>query len=155
MAQELSTLGVTVLYAVETTANTRPTTGYTQIPGIKAVPDMNSEPEGIDVTPLEETQYRRYVPGLRDMGGSLAFTANLNTTFETAWNNAVTAFGNLTDGKGMWWEVRVPSFKSFFFRGEPNPLGMSAMDVNSPLEVDAYITPNKVYGWGTHSTTSG
>lgn len=69
MAQELSTLGVTLLYAAESTLNVRPTAGYVQIPGIKSVPDMNSEPEGIDVTPLEETQYRRYVPGLRDMGG--------------------------------------------------------------------------------------
>ena len=155
MAQELSTLGVTLGWASEATLNVRPTSGYTPIPGIKSVPDMNSEPQGIDVTPLEETQYRRYVPGLRDMGGSLAFTANLNSTFETAWGNAVTAFGNLTDGKGMWWEVRVPGFKSFYFRGEPNALGMSAMDVNSPLEVDAYITPNKVHGWDTHSTTSG
>ena len=47
------------------------------------------------------------------------------------------------------------AFGSFFFAGIPSPLGMSAMDVNSVLEVDAYITPNIIYGWGTSSTTSG
>lgn len=155
MAQELSTLGVTLLYAGESTAGTRPTSGYTKIPGVKAVPDMNQEPEGIDVTDLEETQFRKYVPGLRDLGGALAFTANLTSPFKTAWEGAVSAYDALTGGKEMWWEVRVPNFYSFYFKGEPNPLGMSAMDVNAALEIDAYITPKGVEGWAASSAVSG
>lgn len=154
MAQELSTLGVTLRYAVETTAGTRPTTGYTKIPGVKSIPDFNPEPDGIDVTPLEETMYRRYVPGLRDIGGAMAFTANMCDPFKTAWDAAVTAYAALTGGKDMWWEICVPGFKSFFFAGEPNALGMNSMDVNSPLEVDAYVTPHKVEGWGNSTTIS-
>jgi hypothetical protein len=113
---------------------------------------MNSEPEGIDVTDLEETDFRRYVPGLRDLGGSLSFTANLTTPFKTAWDAAVTAYGALTGGKEMWWEVKVPNFQSFYFKGEPNSLGMSAMDVNAALEIEAYITPKGVEGWASSST---
>ena len=35
---DLSTAGVHFYYAVETTAGTRPTTGYIDLPGIKSTP---------------------------------------------------------------------------------------------------------------------
>ncbi len=59
MALELSTAGVLLKYACETTAGTRPTTGYTQIPNIKSIPDFNPEPESLEVTDLSDTEWRR------------------------------------------------------------------------------------------------
>ena len=59
MAQELSTAGVLLKYAVETTAGTRPTTGYTTVPSIKSIPDLNPEPESLEVTDLSDTEWRR------------------------------------------------------------------------------------------------
>lgn len=44
----MSTAGVTVNYAVEATAGTRPTTGYIKIPSIKSVPEMNPSPETLE-----------------------------------------------------------------------------------------------------------
>ena len=59
MALELSTSGVLLKYAVESTAGTRPTTGYTQVPNIKSIPDFNPEPESLEVTDLSDTEWRR------------------------------------------------------------------------------------------------
>ena len=153
MAQELSTAGVLLKYAVESTAGTRPTTGYTQVPNIKSIPDFNPEPESLEVTDLSDTEWRRYIPGLRDPGGALAFTANLTTQFKTAWETLITAFETAkASNKATWCEIYVPSFGSFYFAGYPSPLGMTAMDVNAVLEIEAYVTPNQIEGWSTSST---
>lgn len=153
MALELSTAGVLLKYCVAT-GDTRPTTGYTQIPNIKSIPDFNPEPESLEVTDLSDTEWRRYIPGLRDPGGALAFTANLTTSFKTAWETLVTAANTAAaSNKATWFEIMVPSFGSFFFAGIPSSLGMTAMDVNSVLEIEAYITPNQIHGWASSSTT--
>lgn len=153
MAQELSTAGVLLKYAVESTAGTRPTTGYTQVPNIKSIPDFNPEPESLEVTDLSDTEWRRYIPGLKDPGGALAFSANLTTGFKTAWETLVTAFETAkASNKATWFEIYVPSFGSFYFAGYPSPLGMTAMDVNAVLEIEAYVTPNQIVGWSTSST---
>ena len=155
MAQELSTAGVLLKYAAASSGTTRPTAGYTQIPCIKSIPDFNPEPESLEVTDLSDTTWRRYIPGLRDPGGALAFTANLTTQFKTAWGNLVTAYATaFAANKSMWFEIMVPNFGSFYFAGIPTELGMTAMDVNAVLEIEAYITPNMVHGWDTSSTTS-
>ena len=155
MAQELSTAGVLLKYCVETTKGTRPTVNYTQIPSIKAIPDFNPEPESLEVTDLSDTEWRRYIAGLKDPGGALSFTANLTTTFKTAWETMVSAYttGASTD-KATWFEIMVPNFGSFYFAGIPSNLGMTAMDVNAVLEIEAYVTPNQIHGWDTSSTTS-
>ena len=156
MAQELSTAGVLLKYCAAASGTTRPTSGYTVVPSIKSIPDFNPEPESLEVTDLSDTTWRRYIAGLRDPGGALAFTANLTTAFKTAWGNLCTAYATAAAaGKSMWFEIYVPSFGSFFFAGIPTELGMSAMDVNAVLEIDAYITPNLIHGWDTSSTTSG
>jgi hypothetical protein len=150
---ELSTAGVLLKYAVEATAGTRPTTGYTQVPSIKAIPDFNPEPESLEVTDLSDTEWRRYIAGLKDPGGALSFTANLTTAFKTAWETLVTAAETAaTTSKATWFEIMVPNFGSFYFAGIPSPLGMSAMDVNAVLEIEAYVTPNQIEGWDTSST---
>ena len=42
MGIAITTAGITVGYAVETTAKTRPTTGYKLIPDLKEIPDMEN-----------------------------------------------------------------------------------------------------------------
>lgn len=155
MAYELSTLGITVNYAVETTAGTRPTTGYTKVAHIKNVPDLAVAPSGIDVTDLEETHNRRYVPGLVDYGDSLGFTANLTSDLITTWATAVTAADTAWEaGKSTWWEIKIPKLgKSFYFSGLPVELGISSADVNAALETVCYITPQAFAGFDTPSTT--
>jgi hypothetical protein len=152
MALELSTAGVLVKYKVGT-GTTRPTSGYTQIPNIKSTPDLNPEPSSLEVTDLSDTEWKRYIPGLKDVGGALAFTANNTTAFQTAWSTLVSAAqtgaasGNLT-----WFEIMVPSLGSFYLSGVPSPLGLSTMEVDAVAEIDAYVSPNTIHGWDTSST---
>ena len=158
MSKELSTLGITLKYCVETTAGTRPTTGYTQIHGIRSLPGFGSEPDAIESTPLEETDWKRYIKGLRDAGGSYGITVNDYDTFRSEWAACVSAYATgQSTGKDTWFEITVPGIASankpsFFFNGEPIELGFNGAEVNSLLENMAYIIPNKTIGWATSST---
>jgi len=151
---EFSSAGVQIRYASESTAGSRPTTGYRVIPSIKGTPDLNSEPSQLQVTDFDDKQWHRYIAGLRDTGGALPLTANMTASFKSAWASLVSAYSTaFASGKSVWFEVAIPNFDSFFFAGQPIELGLKAMDVDSVVEADGYVVPNKIYGWGTSSTS--
>lgn len=152
---DLSSAGVSVNYAVETTAGTMPTSGYTKLTGIKSIPDLNPEPSSLETTTLDETEWKTYIPGLKDPGGALAFTANNTEEFQTEWAEMVTeAEAAEAAGKATWFAIIIPGLtKAFFFAGMPSPLGLSAIDVDSVIEVDGYVTPSTIEGWNTAPTT--
>ncbi len=156
MGIALSTAGVTIGYAVEATAGTRPTTGYTNIPDIKEVPEMNPEPETLETTTLAETEYKTYIEGLKDLGGALSFLANFTSELEEAWSELVEAYKTAkAAGKSTWFEVKHPSLeKSVFFTGQPSAMGLPAMSVNSVMETNLYITPTNAPTWETKTTTT-
>lgn len=139
---EFSTAGITVKYSA-TQAATHPTTGYTVIKGIKSTPDFNPEPSTLQVTDLSDLEYHRYIAGLKDVGGSVAFNANLTPEFKAAWDALVSAAA----GKSVWFEIAIPNFESFYFAGIPSPLGVSAFEVDSVAEISAMVTPNLIEGW--------
>ena len=147
----LSTAGVKVWYAVEATAETRPSTGYTQIPDIKEVPDFNPEPEAIDATDLEETEYKFSVAGLKDLGGTMGFLANFTEKLQTEWEGIVEDFNEAaSSGKRMWFQVTHPKLaKAVFFPGEPASMGLPSMGVNGVMETTVYITPVAGPKWET------
>ncbi len=156
MGVALSTAGVTIGYAVESTAGTRPTTGYTVIPDVKEIPEMNPEPETLESTTLAETEYKTYIEGLKDLGGALSFLANYTTELETVWSALVEAYKTAkTSGKATWFEVKHPQLeKSVFFTGQPSAMGLPAMSVNAILETNLYITPTNAPSW-EEKTTEG
>lgn len=145
----MSTAGVTVNYAVEATAGTRPTTGYIKIPSIKSVPEMNPSPETLETTDLSQTEFKTYVEGLKDLGGALAFLANFTTELEEEWTTLVEAYKTAkASGKAVWFEIKHPGLeKSVFFTGQPSAMGLPAMAVNSVLETNLYITPTNAPTW--------
>lgn len=152
---EISTAGVSIKYCVETTAGTKPTTGYTTISNVKSISSLNPEPSVLDCTDLGEQEFKRSIPGLKDIGGVITLNANCTDAFMTAWSTLVSAYETGTGtGKATWFEINVPglSSKSFYFAGIPSPLGISEIAVDEVFSVDAYITPNKVTGWATSST---
>lgn len=152
MAIALSTAGITLGYCAETTAGTRPSTGYTVIPDAKSIPSFGDEINTLQSTPLSNTVAHSYIPGLRDSGGSIAVQANMSNEFKTAWETAVTAFDGLTGGKTMWWEVKIPDMTdSFFFPGQPVSLGFAGAEVDSVLEATANIIPTGDYEWAAKS----
>ena len=152
---EMSTAGVTLKYAVEQTAGTRPVVNFTVIPCIKSIPDFNPEPATLEVTDLSDKVWKRYIKGLKDIGGALGFDANLTDEFKTAWETLVSAAETAkASSKATWFEVAIPNFDSFYFAGEPSELGMSAMNVDEVMEITAYIAPEAIHGWDDASTTS-
>ena len=153
MSQRFSTAGMRLYYVVETTAGTRPTTGLTKIPEVKTIPSFNPSPDTIDSTTLEETEYRTYVEGRKDLGGALEFTANITEDLITAWAACNTAHDGLTGGKAMWFYIVHDQLtQAVAFEGDPSPLGLNESSVGSMLETSLYITPNSAPEWVTKPT---
>lgn len=143
MAINLSTAGIQLLYAVETTAGTRPTSGYTRIYGVKSTPSLNPAPDTLETTTLDETEYKTYIDGLKDLGGALEFTFNLTENLITAWETLMNAYesAKLTN-KSTWFCIVVPGLsKAFYFTGNPSEMGLPETEVNAVLEITNYITP--------------
>ena len=157
MAIELSSAGVTVQWAAETTAGQRPTTGYTAISGIKSTPDLNPETDSLEVTDLSDTEWKRYIGGLKDVGGDMAFGANNTEQFQSDWADLVAKYNEgADDGKELWFAIVIPGLtKAFYVSVVPQPLGLSAIEVSSVLEIDAYASPKKIVGWEAKPTPTG
>ena len=164
MAGEVSTLGIKIGYCAESTAGTRPTTGYagkasgatlkiseyvTGASGFAADYDL------ADVTPLDETERHRFIKLLQSNDGKINLPCNVNPTSRDSWNAIVAEHQALTGGKSMWWEVSIPDdTKSYFFRGEPCEMNMPDIEVNQALQGSVQIIENGYGGWQTASTSS-
>ena len=155
MANAVSTAGMLVKYAPEATAGTRPTSGYTTIPGVKAIPAFGDEVNTLQTTPLSATKNHTYIAGLSDPGGAIQLTVNDYEAFRTAWETFVTAAEALTGGKKMWFEIAYQEgseLDSFYFPGEPLPLGFGGADVDAVLENNLNIAPQGDYLFAAAST---
>ena len=143
MAINLSTIGVQLHYAVEAEAGTRPETGYTRIYGIKSTPSLNPAPDTIETTTLDELEYKTYVDGLKDLGGSLEFTFNLTEELITKWDELMEAYETAkASNLRTWFVIVVPGLtEAFYFPGNPSAMGLPETSVNTVLEITNYITP--------------
>lgn len=143
MAINLSTAGIHLKYAVEETAGTRPTTGYVDLKGVKSTPNLNPSPDTLETTDLNETEYKTYIDGLKDLGGALEFTFNLTQELVDTWEELMTAYeAAKAAGKAVWFLIDIPGLKQgMFFPGNPSDMGIPETEVNSVLEITNYITP--------------
>lgn len=152
MALEMNTIGVKLKWASETTAGSRPTSGYVRIPDIKELPGIENTPSQLDVTNLEDT-HKRSIPGVIDSGGDFAPTGNLTSALKTAWGSLLTAAAAAkASGKAVWFEVSIPNYDSYYFAGTPSELGMPQAGVDAVLEAQMHIIPDKIAGWATASS---
>ena len=152
MALEFNTIGVTVKYAVEASAGTRPVSGYIKIPGIKNTPAIDMNPAKIQCTDLED-EYHRYVPGVKDVGDDFQFTANLTADLKTKWASMKTAADAAwASGKSTWYEIAIPNFDSYYFAGRPSDLGFATVGVDGVFEATPHIIPNQIAGWASKSS---
>jgi hypothetical protein len=149
MSREVTTIGITLQYAVETVPGTRPTTGYVPVLDVVSTPEYNSEPSTNDATPLDELNYPRQVRALPDAPGSFSYTANFGDEFMTTWDTLVTAFETgKAAGLDTWFTEVVPeNLKSFYWTGEPSPLGKPGAEVNGVYQGSASITPIRTTGY--------
>lgn len=158
MANAVSTAGMLLKYCVETTKGTRPTLNYTTIPGVKAIPAIFNDPNMLQSTPLSATKNHTYIRGLDDSGGAIQLTVNDYEAFRTAWETCVSAYATAqASDLGMWFEVCYQAgsnLDSFYFPGEPLPLGFGGADVDAVLENNLNIAPQGDYIFAAASTTS-
>ena len=156
MANAVSTAGMLLKYCVETTKGTRPTLNYTTIPGVKAIPAIFNDPNMLQSTPLSATKNHTYIRGLDDSGGAIQLTVNDYEAFRTAWETCVSAYATAqASDLGMWFEVCYQAgsnLDSFYFPGEPLPLGFGGADVDAVLENNLNIAPQGDYLFAAAST---
>ena len=152
MALEFNTIGVKLKYKTESSAGTRPTSGYTQIPDIKSTPAIDINPNKLEVTNLED-EYQRFIDGVKSVGDSFDFTANLTADLKTKWGSCVTAAKTAyASGKQTWFEISIPNFDSFYFAGIPTELGVNEMGVDAVIESTLHVVPNTIEGWASASS---
>ena len=163
MAINLTSIGVKVGWAVEAEVNTPPT-AFKHIPQITEIPDMDAEPEALETTSLDNLDFRTYTKGLKDIGGSLAFTANLTQELLDMWNGKSTPDGSSVmesyedaeeAGKRMFLAVQIPGLdRSVVFSCEPSPIGLMGMGVNEVIDCTIYVTPTGEPEWKKDITVS-
>ncbi len=125
----LAIAGSYLAYAIETTANTRPTQGYTMVPEVTNIPELASaDYDTIDMTPVNEQVQHQEITGLRQSPGTLTFEANLSDTLLAFWDETlIPAYeAGIADGKRMWCAVVINGMdKAYFFTAEPKVLSPS------------------------------
>ena len=152
---EITTVGAKVLWAVEATVGTRPTTGFTELLGVSAAPAFDMTPETIDVSDLSD-YFTQYVAGRQDPGGDAQFTLNHSEAAIDSWEAMVTAAETgLASGLRLWFEYKYadPSAtRSYYFCARPVRLGNGGLEQNAADTIPAHVIPNGEFGWFAAST---
>ena len=150
---EIITVGARVKYAFESTAGTRPTSGYVTLANVTEAPEIALSLETIDVSDLQD-KITRYVPGRQDPGGEKQFTMNHTDAAITAWNTLVAQAETKKDsGLRLWWEYCYPNAtNSFFFCGTPKQIGNSGIQGNSASTLTGSVVFEEYGGWLAHSS---
>lgn len=115
----LSSLGVKLGYAVESTIGSKPA-NFVQLERCNSIGGITIETETIDASALEDL-VERTVAGRGSTGGSWEITFNLTSEVYTQLTTMMTASAaGKTANKNTWFEVWVPSMtKAFFVIAEP------------------------------------
>lgn len=84
-----------------------------------------------------------YVEGLKDLGGALAFNANLTDDLVDYWGDLLDAYDTAAAaGKAVWFAVVHPKLaNAVFFQGDPATIGLNEAEVGGMAETTLYITP--------------
>lgn len=140
MAQ--STAGIK-LFAAEATVTSGspvyPTTGWKQIPDITGIPAMNSTPNQLQTTTLDELVQHTYIAGLQDLGGSFEFSANLTPELI----EAVEEFtGDPPAGKVWAFKLSFPAplSVSYWWTGSIQPIRPGEGGVDAVATTTVYIS---------------
>lgn len=162
MAGEISSAGITVKFATETTAGQRPTTGYVEKASgatlniadyVTGISGLTAEWEQYDVTPLSERSRHRFVKGLQNNDGNISLDCNINPTSRAEWQLIVDEYSSLENGLGMWFEFTLPGdAQSAYFRGEPCAMGFPDVEAASAVQGAVQIIENQYGGWAAKST---
>lgn len=153
MPIECTTVGMQLEYCVETTAGTRPTAGFTVLPGIVSVGAVEVTQNSLQVTLPAENRYR-YLPGKSDISGDVQVVMYNEDTYITAWETMkAAAEAGREEGKRTWFAF-VPSgtHKAFYFAATPGILGSGGLADNQIYEINTSLTVEDVEGYAAKPT---
>lgn len=163
MAGEISSAGVKILYAPESTVDTCPSTGFKEKASgatlniadyVTGVSGLGADYDMYDVTPLSETVRHRFIKGLQNNDGSIELNANINPTSRADWDAIVDEFAALTGGKMLWFEFILPGdTDGFFVRAEPLPMRFPDVEAGSAVQGAVQLVENKCIGFSTKITS--
>ncbi len=152
----LLSAGTTVKYCVETTAGTRPTSGYTILKGVKEIASYNDAPNTLQTTDLLAYPNHTYIRALNSGNGVLSVTANDYKTFRDSWADLMSDYETgKPSGKALWIEYAYPAdsgMDSYYYTAEPAELGFGGATVDSVLENTAYLIQTGQPSFATPST---
>ena len=143
---DLTTIGVKVGFATETTKGQKPTV-FEWLKRCKAVAGINLSNETIDVTALED-MIRQYASGIADTGGEWPLTFGLNNEVV----DALTAMRTKSleakkNGLATWFVVWFPDLKdAFYVIAEPGMIPMPDIAVGAAAEIQVPCTINEYKG---------
>lgn len=163
MAGEISSAGVAIYYAPESTAGTKPASGFKQkatsstlniADYVTGVSGLGADYDMLDVTPLSETDRHRFIKGLQSNDGSISLSANINPTSRSDWQRIVSEYTALTGGKALWFEFILPGDTSaIFVRGEPLPMRFPDVEAGSAVQGAIQIVENEYGDWSSAITS--
>lgn len=130
----LSSLGVKFGYAVETTAGTKPSTGFTELTRINSIGELSIDPSTIDASALTD-MVTKYIAGRSEVSENITIDVNLTDATQAEWEAVLTAYQGLSGGKQMWFEVIIPGLTDgfFFIAQPPSILPMPSIGQNELL----------------------
>ena len=146
----LSTLGVKLGYAVETTANTKPA-AFTWLERANSISGIELPSEQIDASALEDYA-TRYVAGRQDSGGEWTVTFNLTSEVVGQLEDMISAYNTAAASNlNMWFEVWTPNqTKGFFVVAQPPQiLPMPEFAQNELQTIDVVFTIVEYKGQST------
>lgn len=147
--------GSWVKWAAEATAGTRPTSGYTTLKGVTAVPSFGDQPGVLDVTAINNTN-RVYIFDLPDSGGVIALTVNDASEFRDSFDAMKTAYDTaVAANKGFWIEYAYPpesGIDSFYYPAAIHALGFGGFEVGAALGNSVSIAPAGDFEFAAAST---
>ena len=146
---DLTTIGVKLGYAIETTKGQKPTE-FTWLKRCKSIAGIELTTDKIDLTALED-KIKQYAEGVADTGGDWALTFGLNDdvveVLTKLRGDSVTA---KESGKSTWFNVWFPGLaKSFFIIAEPGMIPLPEISVASATETKINCTINEYKGLDT------
>ena len=142
----LSTLGITFGYAV---GSSKPSS-FTQLERIVSIGEVSVEQESIDVSCLED-YVSKFVRGRGTATDTLAVVVNWTDEVETQWDAVLTAYGNMTSGQSMWFEIIVPgkTKAAFIKAAPPTTLPIPSHEQNASYQNTINLLVEELVGWDT------
>ena len=143
----LSTIGVQLGYAVETTAGTRPTTGYKELTRINSIGGVTVDLEQIDASALIDKTTKN-IAGRGSVGD---WSVTVNVTIAEWQGVKDAADEGKTADKGLWFEIIHPQITDgYFVKAElPDVLPWSDTSQNELLTMEISLTVAEVEGYAT------